>query len=213
MTSHTIHRRFQFVTTAIVLTGFAGAAAPLRAAEPAQPGVEIRGGTAAFDVGTNIPAISIHGKSTSLAGRARIQQTTDGLVIEDLQAVVPVRTLNTGLDLRDEHMRKYVFTTADGGLPDLRFSAERAVCAGTSARTCQLSGTLVIRDMSRPFTITLKVDDKGGEFRAAGDGVVKLSAYGIPVPSQLGVSTMDDVKLHVDFVVRRVDQQASRTLR
>src|SRR5262245_34527019 len=160
MTSHTIHRRFQFVTTALVLTGFAGAAAPLRAAEPA-PSVEIRGGTAAFDVGTNIPAISIHGKSTALVGRARIQQTADGLVIEDLQAVVPVRTLNTGLGLRDEHMRKYVFTTADGGLPDLRFSAERAVCPGTSDRTCQLSGTLVIRDTSRPFTIALKVDDKG----------------------------------------------------
>jgi polyisoprenoid-binding protein YceI len=212
MRSHRMQRRFQ-LATAIVITGFAGAAAPLRAAEQAQPSVEIRGGTAAFDVGTNIPAISVHGKSTALAGRARIQQTADGLVIEDLQAVLPVRTLNTGLGLRDEHMRKYVFATSDGGLPDLRFSAERVVCPSTSDRTCQLSGTLVIRETPRPFTITLKVDDKGGDFRAAGDGVVKLSAYGIPAPSQLGISTTDDVKLHLEFVVRRVDQQASRTLR
>ena len=32
-----------------------------------------------------------------------------------------------------------------------------------------------------------------------GDGVVKLSTYGSTPPSQLGVTTMGDVKLHVDF--------------
>jgi polyisoprenoid-binding protein YceI len=210
MASNWTKRRFQLST--LVLTAFAGAAPALHAAEQAQP-IEIRGGTATFDVGTNVGVISIHGKSTALVGRARILQTDEGLVIEDLQAVMPVRTLNTGLSLRDEHMRKYVFATADGELPDVRFSAERAVCSGTADRTCQLSGALVIRDTSRPFAITLKVDGKGDGFRAAGDGVVKLSAYGIASPSQLGISTTDDVKLHVEFLVKRADPQVARSAR
>jgi hypothetical protein len=59
-----------------------------------------------------------------------------------------------------------------------------------------------MRGTARPFTITLKVTRESGSFRAVGDGVVKLSAYGIPAPSQLGVTVVDDVKLHLDFVAR-----------
>src|SRR5262245_45427476 len=113
MLSNWTNRRFPLAT--LVIAAFAAAAPAAHAADQVQP-IEIRGGTATFDVGTNVPVISIHGKSTALAGRARIRQTDDGLVIEDLQAAIPVRTLNTGLSLRDEHMRKYVFTTADGEL-------------------------------------------------------------------------------------------------
>jgi polyisoprenoid-binding protein YceI len=176
--------------------------------------VELHGGTATFDAATNVSVISIHGKSTALEGRARIRRTDDGLVIEQLEAVLPVRTLNTGMGLRDEHMRKYVFTTPDGLLPDMRFAAERAVCSGSgAAKTCQLSGNMVIRDTTRPFAITLKVNDQGNSFRVTGDGVVKLSTYGIPLPTQLGVTTTDDVKLHVDFVVQRVEARIARGTR
>jgi polyisoprenoid-binding protein YceI len=153
----------------------------------------------------------VHGKSKGLEGRARIRQSTDGLVIERLEAVLPVRTLNTGLGLRDEHMRKYVFTTADGKLPDVRFVAERASCSGTGGSyLCKVSGDLIIRDIPRRFTIDLKVADDGKSLRAAGDGVVRLSTYAISAPSQLGVTTSDDVDLHMDFVVKRVDEQVAR---
>ena len=132
------------------------------------------------------------------------------MVIEQLEAALPVKTLNTGMSIRDEHMRKYVFTTPDGLTPDVRFVGERAECSGTgNAKTCQLSGELTIRDTTRPFLMTLKVTDLGDSFRAAGDGVVKLSTYGIEAPSQLGVTAMDDVKLHLDFVVRRVDARVA----
>jgi polyisoprenoid-binding protein YceI len=176
------------------------------AAVDEQGSVEIRGGTATFDAATNISVISIHGKSSALEGRARIRQSADGLVIEQLEAALPVRTLSTGMELRDEHMRKQVFTTPAGLVPDLRFVADRAVCAGSGRVTCELSGELIIRDTSRPFTIALKVNDNGDSFRAAGDVTVRLSTYGIAPPSQLGVTTKDEVKLHVDFTVKRVEE-------
>jgi polyisoprenoid-binding protein YceI len=165
--------------------------------------VEVRGGTAAFDAATNISAIRIHGKSAALEGRAWIRPGAAGLVIDRLEAGVPVNSLNTGMGLRDEHMRKYVFTTPDGKLPDLRFEADKAVCSGSDSQsTCQLSGQLAIRGTPRPFNIALKVTREGSAFRAIGDGIVKLSTYGIPAPSQLGVRTEDDVKLRVEFVAR-----------
>lgn len=173
-------------------------------AQEASTAVEVRGGTAAFDATTNVSAISVHGKSAALAGRARVRAAGGNLVIEQLEATLPVKTLNTGMGLRDGHMRKHVFTTPEGQVPDLRFSSNSADCSGSeSQRSCELSGELAVRGTPRPFTIVLKVTkESGGALRAVGDGIVKLSTYGIPPPSQLGVKVEDSVKLHLDFVAR-----------
>ena len=175
-----------------------------QSAEEPKP-VEVRGGTASFDVGTNVPALSVHGKSSALEARVKVRHGSDGPLLEKIEATVPVKTIATGMSLRDEHMRKYVFTTQDGQAPDVRFVSDKAACSKVSANqsTCQVNGDLVIRGTARPFNIALKVtEDNGGTFHASGDSVVKLSAYGIERPSQLGVSTTDDVKLKLDFTAR-----------
>ena len=189
-----------FALTFSILSAALAPSAASAAIDDAVP-MEVRGGTATFDVGTNVLAISIHGKSSALEGSVRIWSSADGLVLERVEVTLQVKTLSTGMGLRDEHMRQYVFTTPDGQLPDLHFSGNVAVCSGGQS-TCQLSGELAIRGTPRPFAISLKVSRKGSAFRAVGDGTMKLSAYGIPQPSQLGVKTEDEVKLHVDFLAK-----------
>jgi len=185
---------------ALVSTATAGIAA---AQTPSMP-VEVRGGTASFDVGTNVPALSVHGKSTSLEARGTIRPGANGPQLEQIEAIVPVKTLGTGMGLRDEHMRKYVFTTTDGQTPDVKFTAKQAACSKTGANqsTCDVTGDLSIRGTARPFSIALKVTEDRDSYRASGDGIVKLSAYGIPQPSQLGVHTDDDIKLRLEFTAR-----------
>ena len=173
--------------------------------------VEVLGGTATFDAGTNISAINVHGKSTNLGGRAQILRAGDAITIEQMEAKLPVKTITTGMGLRDEHMRKYVFTAGDGQTPDLTFTADKADCSsapgGGGESICQVSGQLAIRGTQRPFAITLKVTRSGDAYRAAGDGTVKLSTYSIPQPSQFGVTTTDDVKLHLEFTARPIASQ------
>jgi polyisoprenoid-binding protein YceI len=166
--------------------------------------VEVRGGSASFDVETNMPALSVHGKSTALEGRVRVRSGPEGPQLEQIEAKLAVETLQTGLKLRDEHMRKYIFTTSDGQVPDVRFVADKATCAKASGKesTCKVAGDLIIRGTARPFTIALKVTEDKGSYHASGDSVVKLSSYGIEKPSQLGVHTEDDVKLRLDFTAR-----------
>jgi polyisoprenoid-binding protein YceI len=178
----------------------------LRAADHESTTIEVHGGTVTFDAGTNVSAISVHGKSTALEGHARVHQTDQGLAIENVEASVPVASLATGMGLRDTHMRKYVFTTADGQTPDVKLDAGHATCTQAAGHdmTCALSGSLEIRGLLRPFSVTLRVSEAGGGFRAAGDADVKLSAYDIERPSQLGVQTDDDVKLHLEFTGRPV---------
>lgn len=201
--------RLEALSSAIALVAFLSTGAAAQSIE-SQP-VAIHEGTATFDASTNLPAIKIRGKSERLQGRARIRKSTDGLVIERLEAILPVGTLKTGMPLRDEHMIKYVFTSADGKVRDMHFVAERTVCSGAGvSHTCKVSGDLSIRNLARPFEIILKVNDDGSVLRAGGDGVVRLSAYAIAPPSQLGVKTLDDVKLHMDFVVKRVEDQVAR---
>ena len=189
--------------TVAVLGVRAASAAPAAPAAPAATTVEVRGGTAAFDAATNISAIGIHGKSAALAGHATVRDGRGGFTIQQLEAIVPVKTLNTGMGMRDEHMRKRVFTTADGKLPDLHFTSRTSTCSGSDKqKTCVVKGDLAMRGTAKPFTITLKVTRESASYRAIGDGIVKLSTYGIPAPSQLGVTVVDDVKLHLDFVAR-----------
>jgi polyisoprenoid-binding protein YceI len=188
---------------------------PVAAFAADEAAVEIRQGKATFHAETTVPVIDIHGQSTALAGRARIRHDGANLVIEALNVALPIKTLSTGMGLRDAHMRKYVFTTTDGDTPDLRFVSDRVVCPGAAhtAATCQIAGDLHIRGTARPFVLDMKVKGDGGSYRAAGDGIVKLSVYGIERPSQLGVTTSDDVKLHVEFVVKRSAPQMAQASR
>jgi polyisoprenoid-binding protein YceI len=175
--------------------------------------VEVSGGTAVFNVDTNISAISVHGKSNALTARLHLRQTPAGVVLEGIEAEVPVKSLGTGMGIRDSHMRKHIFTTEDGQVPDLKFSADKAVCSKAEGRqsTCQLAGNLAIRGTARPFTVVLKVSENGDTFRAVGDGTVTLSAYGIERPSQLGVTTVDDVKLSFDLTAKQTGPRAVAT--
>ena len=57
----------------------------------------------------------------------------------------------------------------------------------------------------------LKVSEDGDTLRAVGDGKVTLSAYGIERPSQLGVTTADDVKLRFDLTAKQSATRAVAT--
>ena len=168
--------------------------------------VELSGSTE-FEAPTNMPAVSVKGKSNAMQGRLTVSRDADGILLERLEAWTPVKSLATGMAVRDEHMRKYIFTTADGQAPDLRFIAEKVECpggAGAQEFTCQVSGNLTIRGIARPFGVNLKVKQAGGplSFKAAGDAIVKLSDYEISPPTQFGVKVANEVKLRLEFTSR-----------
>jgi polyisoprenoid-binding protein YceI len=164
--------------------------------------IAVQGGTAIFVAITNVPAVGVKGKSTALVARLNLRRLAGGLQLEHIDARLSVKTLATGIGLADSHMRK-IFTTAGGQVPDLQFEGANATCSGSAKdTTCQVAGVLTIRGIARPFTLPLKIREDGAEFNASGDGVVKLSAYGIEQPSELGVKITDDIQLHFDFAAK-----------
>jgi len=190
----------------------AGAVAADQTVEP----VSIEAGSASFEAGTNVPGIEIKGASSNLSGRANVSHGASGLVIDQIHVTLPVKSLATGMKVRDEHMRKYIFTNADGQVPDVEFAADQVTCrknGGAEDFLCQVAGSLTIRGVAHAFSTALNVKEQssaaGATFRASGDGVVKLSDYGIPLPKQFGVSTTDEVKLKISFVGRTSPTQTA----
>ncbi|HXB70651.1 MAG TPA: YceI family protein [Candidatus Acidoferrales bacterium] len=167
--------------------------------------IAVQGGTATFVANTNVAAVSVKGKSSALVAKLSLRRAAEGLQLEHIDARLSVQTLLTGMGLRDSHMRKYVFTTADGQVPDLHFEGANTTCSGSAKETtCPVAGMLTIRNIARPFTLPLKIREDGAGFKASGDGVVKLSAYGIEQPSELGVKMNDEILLHFDFAAKPV---------
>jgi polyisoprenoid-binding protein YceI len=200
-----------YIATGAILAVFAGAIICIADEFPQSVGTE--SGSATFHSGTNVSGIEIKGISNALAASADVVKDTDKLIIKRVDASLPVKSLLTGMKIRDEHMRKYIFTTSDGHEPDLHFTADEGSCPATGPGfSCALSGNLSIRGIARSLTLNLKVKEQTGSsvFRVAGDGVVKLSDYGIDPPSQFGVKPLNQVEIHLDFTGKRKNVETAR---
>jgi len=195
--------------SALIAVVFLAAAVAAVATDPAPENaatlVKVTGGVATFDSTTNMPGIGVKGKSNSMSGEVSVIHTAEGLSLQSINATVPVTTLATGMKMRDEHMRKLIFATSSGDAPDLQFRAEAASCGqhGSGREfTCSLTGNLQIRGIDRPVVVALKVKEQSSDpesFKVDGDGLVKLSDYGITPPTQLGVSLANEVKFHLEL--------------
>lgn len=190
----------------IAILGIPASIFPVTSDEPGKPeAIQIEHATATFQVGTNMPGLLVKGKSEAVQARVQIHRSADGLTLDHVSAQLPVKTLATGIAMRDQHMREHIFTATDGQIPDVKFEAEGVSCPGVvpgREASCKVSGTLSIRGTPRPFSVALKIREAGGStpaFRAGGDGTMKLSEYGIEQPTQFGVKTENEIQLHFDF--------------
>lgn len=120
---------------------------------------------------------------------------------------VAARTLRTGVDGRDSNLREHLDTEH---FPELRFAIERFVPAADGVDVAkqtargEVRGTLTIRGRARAFAMPIAVEvDPQRRVVVTGQAPLKLSDYGVPVPSQLGVINMqDDVQVWIALRAR-----------
>lgn len=208
-----MHLHSSMRTPVLALTALT---AILTAADSARPAVvAVDSGSVTFDVGTNISAVSVHGKSTGVRGSVRAKKDGAQLRLDEVTVSLAVDTLATGMSLRDEHMKKYIFTTSSNQMPELRFTGGNYACpmdSATGEASCSFPGNLSIRGIEKPLSIWLKVKSSGSSYRAVGDGVVKLSDYGIERPSQFGVKCAAEVKIHIEIQGKEIAVEFSSRL-
>jgi polyisoprenoid-binding protein YceI len=147
---------------------------------------------------------SFEAKTTALSGS--VTAGSGGAHALDGRLAVNLRTLDTGIDLRNEHLREnYLevgrgpgFDTATLSEIDLdEFNPDAPEGKGS------FTALLTVHGVTRPVTGTVDVRHAGAGLRVKAAFPVDLTAYGIRKPRYLGIGVKDIVEVDVTFTVSR----------
>lgn len=148
-------------------------------------------------------AIKIKGEGKGPTGQFDLKRSGNDLKLTaDLN--VDLETLDTGISLRDRHMKeKYLETgkykTAILKVADARLPA--AALAGTGSYT--VSGTLMMKGVEKPVDIALQLENLGESVKAISKFKINLADYTIDVPKYAGITVANDVEVSVETLTAK----------
>ncbi len=111
-------------------------------------------------------------------------------------------TLDTGIGMRNRHMKeKYLetakFPKAEFALTEMKVPAELQKGNG-SAKDLPFTGTLTIHGVAQPVKGLAKMERNEGKATFSFDFGTKIPAHKIELPSFMGVTLHEDVKITVE---------------
>lgn len=145
---------------------------------------------------------SFDAKTTALSGAVTTSAT--GSPTFDGSFAVDLRTLDTGIGLRNEHLRdKYLEVNSGPGFDTATLSEIdlKGFSPGAPEWNGSFAGLLTLHGTSRTITGTADVRQAGGTLRAKASFPVRLSDYSIHKPRYLGIGVKDTVRVEVTFAV------------
>lgn len=219
-----------FVATAVVATlSLARPRAAIGQAQPVGPksavGAKPTSLSAVAPITNKTYAIVNEAKFVNIAFESRMEvediigttHTANGAITlgakPAFEIKIPVASLRTGIDLRDEHLRSAKWLDATT-FPEIVFRGT-AVTPGENS-SYQLAGDLVVHGVAKKVTIT--VDTKqipasvgqtlglppGDWVRARAKFTIKLSDHGIAIPSTTAAKVSDAWAVQVSLFAKEV---------
>jgi YceI-like protein len=144
---------------------------------------------------------SFEARTASLAGSMTVAAPHPAAFVGDL--TVDLRTLDTGIGMRTDHMReKYLEVEKGDGfdravLSDIHLGN---VDAETFQGRTTFTGTLLLHGTKKVVSGTADVRRIGPSVRIEASFPVTLADHGIPKPQYLGVGVKGEVQVKVSFV-------------
>jgi polyisoprenoid-binding protein YceI len=138
-------------------------------------------------------------KTDAMRGEVALSPSQPGMVDGELS--VDLSTLQTGIALRDEHMREKYLEVGKGPafeaakLADIRLEGTEANPVGKA----RFRGMLTLHGQTREVTGTAAIRQGSKGLQVQANFPVKVSAFAIPTPSYLGVGVRDEVSVTVNF--------------
>ncbi len=129
---------------------------------------------------------------------------TNQLKIEDdgttLKITVPLATLQTGIGLRDKHMRekylqvdKYPDAVLEVPWSVVKLPGDGQTSEGTAP------GKMTIHGKSKDVQVKYRIVRTGTRYQVTGNVPLNLKDYDIDVPSYMGVTVQPDIETSVSF--------------
>jgi polyisoprenoid-binding protein YceI len=147
---------------------------------------------------------SFDAKTTALSGS--VTAGASGSQAFDGSLVVDLRTLDTGIDLRNEHLRENYLEVGKGAgfdtatLSDINLNGFNPDAPSGKG---SFTGLLSLHGVSKAVTGAVDIRQSGAGLRVKASFPVQLSDYSIRTPRYLGIGVKDTVQVEVAFAASR----------
>lgn len=171
-----------------LLTWSAGVLAAVIQVSPTQ-------GTVEFDAVGRPAMLKIHGVGAGPEGSLSIEQ---GKVTGELY--FELNTLDTGISLRNKHMKEKYLKTGEHPKAVLRLDPVAGLASWNSSsdlRNVAFTGTLSLSGSAKPVSGTVSVSPSSGKSIVEARFELKLTDFGIELPTFAGITVADMVQLQV----------------
>ena len=144
---------------------------------------------------------SFEAKATSFSGTVALATPRPAAFEGDL--TVDLRTLDTGIELRNHHMLDTYLEVGKGTgyetavLSDIHLGD---VDAATFQGRTPFTGTLLLHAARKPVAGEADIRREGSNVRVAASFPVRLDEFGIPPPRYLGVGVKNEVQVRTSFL-------------
>jgi polyisoprenoid-binding protein YceI len=155
-------------------------------------------GAVTFDAVGKPSALKIHAKGAAPKGRFKV---TEGKVSG--VATFKLDSLDTGIGMRNDHMKKRYLETAK--YPEAKLTlADLPLPSGFatsdfSAKDLPFKGMLSLHGVEKPVEGTLQLDREGGDLAINAVFPLKIEDFSIKSPSFAGITMASDVSCAVEI--------------
>jgi polyisoprenoid-binding protein YceI len=150
---------------------------------------------------TGEPSAGFHGRGPGGFG---LDGKTNQLRVEDdgttLKITVPLGTLQTGIALRDRHMRekylqvdKYPDAVLEVPWSGVKLPGDGQTGEGTAP------GKMTIHGKSKDVQVKYRIVRAGNRYQVTGNVPVNLKDYDIEAPSYMGLTVQPDIETSASF--------------
>ncbi len=150
-------------------------------------------------------AIKIWGKAKGPSGDLQIQKDEKEIVING-EAVIDMDTFDTGIAMRDQHMKEKYLETGKAKNAILKIEnlkLPRAIF--TKGGEMKFPAKLQLHGVEKPVEVVMNISSKDGALVSVSKFKIKISDYEIQIPSFSGITVADSVDVTVQMPLLETD--------
>jgi polyisoprenoid-binding protein YceI len=122
---------------------------------------------------------------------------------------VDLQTLETGIGVRDKHMRQNYLEVQKG--PEFAEAAIDQIHIDKLDGKTRFTGTLLLHGQRREIAGTAELKPQDGRVRVQAQFPIRVSEFAIAEPTYLGVGVRDEIQVKVTITVATAEPQTAST--
>jgi polyisoprenoid-binding protein YceI len=148
---------------------------------------------------------SFEAKTKNVTGQVASAPNAAGAVPGAIK--VDLQTLETGIGLRDRHMRDKYLEVGKG--PDFAVATIEGITVDKKQGKATFNGTLLLHGERKEITGIAELKEQNGRVQILAQFPLSVSQFAIPQPTYLGVGVRDELQVKVSLIAEPAPTQTS----